>query len=69
MVLRWLAAQGGLKANRGPGDRLMAKRKSVAKISDKDLARRLFPKSVRKELKTALAALDGKPKRKAVKKR
>jgi hypothetical protein len=49
----------------------MAKRKQAdTEMTDKELARRLFPRSVRKQLKTALSALDReKQKRTSAKKR
>lgn len=36
----------------------MAKRKPASKLTDKELVRRLFPKDVRKQLKTVLAELN-----------
>jgi hypothetical protein len=45
-------------------------RRHYAKLTDKELVRVLFPKNVRKQLKTALAGLNAKkPKRKSTKKR
>lgn len=41
----------------------MAK-KHAAKMTDKELVRRLFPKAVRKELKTALLELNAAKKKK-----
>jgi hypothetical protein len=36
----------------------MAKKKPYAKMTDKELVRRLFPKDVRKQLKTVLLELN-----------
>jgi len=36
----------------------MAKRKHAAKMTDKELARRLFPKDIRKQLKSVLLSLN-----------
>lgn len=41
----------------------MAK-KHAAKMTDKELVRRLFPKAVRKQLKTALLGLNAEKKKK-----